>query len=218
MTRFESSALPRAAIPVGRSVRSLAPTRPRRMLLAAAAAGALAASTLLAVLPTTTAAAPGAAAATAYKETNWDELVPKDWDPLKRFREMNLGAMSESSPRVLELMREMRETWDNAPTNFRMDGAEVKLPGYVVPLEEAKGGMKEFMLVPYFGACIHTPPPPANQIVHVVASKAVKGLRMMDAVWVSGTLKTARRDSVMGVSGYRMDAVEVVPYAPPAKP
>jgi hypothetical protein len=73
--------------------------------------------------------------------------------------------------------------------------------------------------VPYFGACIHTPPPPANQIVHVVADKPIKGLRTMDAVWVSGTLKPFRQDSAMGMSGYQMRAAVVAPYtAPVARP
>ena len=74
------------------------------------------------------------------------------------------------------MMRQMRELWDNAPTNPKMDGARVRLPGYVVPLEEVKGELKEFLLVPYFGACIHSPPPPANQIVHVTSQHAAEGL------------------------------------------
>ena len=45
------------------------------------------------------------------------------------------------------------------------NGKQVKLPGFVVPLEYSdKGRVKEFLLVPYFGACIHYPPPPPNQI------------------------------------------------------
>ena len=124
--------------------------------------------------------------------------------------------LSDSNPKVLQMMRDMRATWDNAPTVAAMDGAAVKLPGYLVPLEEVKGELKEFLLVPYFGACIHSPPPPANQIVHVVAAKPVKGFRSMDAVWVSGTLKTARQDSAMGMSGYRMNAVVVDRYVPPS--
>jgi hypothetical protein len=56
--------------------------------------------------------------------------------------------------------------------------------------------------VPYFGACIHSPPPPANQIVHVKAQAPLKGWRTMDAVWVSGTLQAARADTSMGASGY----------------
>lgn len=167
--------------------------------------------------PVARAAGPGAApAATAYKDTRWDDLMPKDWDPMKKFRDANVAGLSDSNPRVVQLMSEMREAWDNAPTNQAMDGAAIRLPGYVVALEEVKGELKEFLLVPYFGACIHTPPPPANQIVHVVLDKPVKGLRSMDAVWASGTLKAARHDSTMGTSGYRMQAVAVVPYTAPA--
>ena len=153
----------------------------------------------------------------AFKELRWNELVPPGWDPSKALREKNLGALSDSSPQVLQAMREMRAAWDTAPTVATLDGAAVKLPGYVVPLDEVKGELKEFLLVPYFGACIHTPPPPANQIVHVVATGPVKGFRAMDTVWVSGTLRTKRQDSVMGTSGYRMDARFVDAYVPPQR-
>ena len=104
-----------------------------------------------------------------------------------------------------------------APVNASLDGAQVKIPGYIVPLEQKKAGeITEFLLVPYFGACIHTPPPPANQILHVHPAKAAK-FRAMDAVWVVGTLKTARSDSGMGVAGYRMDAQSVTAYGGGAK-
>lgn len=152
-----------------------------------------------------------------YREAGWDELMPKDWDPAKAFRGGNLGVFSDSDPRVIKMMRDMRDVWDNAPTNNAMDGAVIRLPGYVVPLDETSAGMKEFLLVPYFGACIHTPPPPANQIVHVAVSKPAKGVHMMDAVWVSGTLKVVRGDSVMGVSGYQMQAAQIDPYEPPKR-
>jgi hypothetical protein len=177
-------------------------------------AGAMLAASMAAAAP---ADEPPAPATTTFKEIQWDDLIPKDWDPLKRFRDMNVGAVSDASPRMQELLNQMRDTWDNAPTIAAMNGANVKLPGYVVPLEEVKGGIKEFLLVPYFGACIHVPPPPANQIVHVISTRPLKGVRTMDAVWASGTLHTARQDSVMGMSGYRMQAAEVVPYTPAAK-
>lgn len=153
----------------------------------------------------------------SYKVIEWDALIPKEWDPLKRYRDANLGMMDDSNPKVLQMMRDMRAAWDNAPTVAAMDGATVKLAGYLVPLEETKSGLKEFLLVPYFGACIHTPPPPANQIVHVVIAKGLKGFRTMDTVWVSGTLSTRRQDSVMGTSGYRMDAVVVERYIQPSR-
>ena len=68
------------------------------------------------------------------------------------------------------------------------------------------------MRLPYFGACIHTPPPPANQIVWVVPAKPAAGFHSMDTVWVSGTLRGNRSDSPMGASGYRLDAVLVEAY------
>ena len=150
--------------------------------------------------------------ASQFKEIKWEALVPKDWDPTKRFKSMNLGMLDDRDPRVLKAMREMRETFDNAPTIGSLDGTPIKLPGYVVPLEELQGEVKEFLLVPYFGACIHTPPPPANQIIHVTVTKPLKGLRAMEPVWVSGILKTARQDSTMGASGYKLTTVVLERY------
>lgn len=168
-----------------------------------------------------TGAAPGVAAspppAAGYRNVGWDELSPKDWDPMKEFKGMNLSALSDGDPRANAMLARLREAWDNAPPNSAMEGAAVRIPGFVVPLEETKAGMKEFLLVPYFGACIHSPPPPSNQIIHVLARSPAKGLRSMDAVWISGTLKAARADTSMGVSGYRMDAVLVEPYTQAAR-
>ena len=148
----------------------------------------------------------------AYREITWDDLVPKDWDPTKGFKDLNMGMMSDSDPRAIAALKRMRETWDNAPTNHAIDGQQVRIPGYLVPLEDTKAGMKEFLLVPYFGACIHTPPPPSNQIVHVKPLQPPKGFRSMDTVWVNGTIKTLRSDSAMGASSYRLEAVLVEPY------
>jgi hypothetical protein len=148
----------------------------------------------------------------AYREIQWDDLVPKDWDPLAQFKGMNLGTLSDGDPRAADMLKRMREAWDNAPASNAMDGAAVRIPGYVVPLEETKAGIKEFLLVPYFGACIHSPPPPANQIIYVLPRTPAKELRSMDMVWISGTLKVVRSDSYMGASGYRMEAMAVEPY------
>jgi hypothetical protein len=158
-----------------------------------------------------------AIAAEQFTEIRWDNLVPKDWDPVKRFLTLNRGAMDDSD---MQGQRLMRAVWDNAPTVSAMDDTAVRLPGYVVPLEEVKGELSEFLLVPYFGACIHSPPPAANQIVHVRALRPVKGVRSMDTVWVSGRLTTARQESSMGMSGYQIYAVRVDAYSafkpPPA--
>lgn len=178
--------------------------------------GALAATTFNVVLTRLARAAPDANARTI----TWDDLAPTDWDPSKRILELNrgLGSLDDADPRAAKAMKELREIWDNAPTVAALNGAVVKLPGYIVPLEEVNGELKEFLLVPYFGACIHTPPPPANQIVHVVMMQPAKGYRSMEAVWISGTLATARReDGAMGVSGYRLRAGAIERYGPASR-
>ena len=151
--------------------------------------------------------------ATDFRKISWDDLVPKDWDPMKSLKNLgSTGGLSDMDTRTQQQYARLREVWDDAPTVPELAGQSVRLAGYVVPLDEAKDGLREFLLVPYFGACIHTPPPPANQIIHVRTQAPVKGLRTMDAVWVSGKLGLDRSASNMGVSGYTMIASQVSPY------
>ena len=71
----------------------------------------------------------------------------------------------------------------------------------------------QFLLVPYYGACIHVPPPPANQTVHVVTrdGKAYRG-ELFDAVWVTGTLRVEPLSSDLAEAGYRLENATVAPY------
>jgi len=141
----------------------------------------------------------------------WEELVPKDWDPMALFREKPTALIREGSSAERELMKEMREVWDKAPTRDDIKGQRVRLPGYVVPLDMVGDKLQDFLLVPYFGACIHSPPPPANQIVHITLKKP-QALRTMDVVWVTGVMGIERQDTGMGVSAYAINADAVEPY------
>ncbi len=154
----------------------------------------------------------GAAAPGPARTITWEQLVPPNWDPFKEFKDLNLAGLQDGDPRATELLKRMREVWDKAPVNPALVGQAVRIPGFVVPLEDTKDGIKEFLLVPYFGACVHSPPPPSNQIIHVLPRSAVKNLRSMDAVWISGTLAQVKTDSYMGAAGYRIEAVSVEPY------
>jgi hypothetical protein len=173
---------------------------------------------VLAIVCAMTVPARGRAAenVTAFNLMHWDNLMPPGWDPMKALREKNVASIAEGSAAEVALMRELRAVLDNAPTRSELDGAKVRMAGYVVPLDAYRGQTKEILLVPYFGACIHMPPPPANQIVHVVLP-APRTLRTMDMVSVSGVLKTLRRDSPAGMSGYSMRALLVEPYKPAIK-
>ena len=181
-------------------------------LLAAAGAAAVAFDRTALAQSVPAAKAAAAATPTSFREVTWDDLTPKDWDPLKQFRDTNFAALTDADPKAIAMLKRMRETWDNAPTNVALDGQNVRIPGYLVPLDETKDGLIQFLLVPYFGACIHTPPPPSNQIIEVRPKQPVKGFRPMDTVWISGTLRTLRSETYMGTSSYRMDALRVEPY------
>ena len=155
---------------------------------------------------------PGATLPGSTRTIGWEQLIPAGWDPFKDLKALNLDTLKDNDPKAEEALQKMRKMWDNAPINPLVLGQSVRLPGYVVPLEDLPEGMKEFLLVPYFGACIHSPPPPANQIVHVVLNKPVKRLRLMDVVWVTGPMSATKTDSHMGVAAYRIDARQVAPY------
>jgi len=105
--------------------------------------------------------------------------------------------------------------------NEKLNGKTIRIPGYLLPLEFEDKKVIEFLLVPWVGACIHTPPPPPNQIVHVKLEKGYDiGDDMFAPVWVNGVMKTERNNPELSfVDGkqnidvsYVMQAEEVEIY------
>jgi hypothetical protein len=150
---------------------------------------------------------------TGVTELEWDTLIPEDWSPEKLMDEYNADELNDNDPRAQELMEKLQELWREAPVVTELDGKHVKLPGFVVPLEMDEESIGEFLLVPYYGACIHVPPPPANQTVHVVTAKghAYQG-QLFDTVWVTGELKVEHSTSDLAEAGYRIQGATVEPY------
>jgi len=160
---------------------------------------------------------PAAPAAGTARTITWDALVPPGWDPYKDFRGLDLGTLVDGDPKATAMLKKMREAWDNAPVNQALVNQAVRIPGFVVPLEEGKDGVTEFLLVPYFGACVHSPPPPSNQIIHVLPKSPAKGLRSMDTVWITGKLTTVQTETYMGASSWRLEGSSVAPYLEPRR-
>ncbi len=90
-----------------------------------------------------------------------------------------------------------------------LNGKRVRIGGYVVPLDFESTTVKEFLLVPFVGACIHVPPPPANQIVYVKAEKGFEIGNAFDPVTVTGTIKTEPAFTGLADAGYSIDAESV---------
>ncbi len=143
----------------------------------------------------------------AIRDLSWDELAPANWDPMEEVRKaLRKKQMSIFDERAT---KELRQVWAEAPANKALDGAMVRLAGYVVPVERSDVGLTEFLLVAYFGACTQSQCPPANQAVHVfLAKQPPEDLHTMDAVTVYGRLQVKRIKSFRGTSAYNMEAIQ----------
>jgi hypothetical protein len=151
-------------------------------------------------------------------ELNWDDLIPEAWHPEQLLEGLsvdgtNLDDIADEDPRAATIMDNIMALWKEAPVVTELDGQRVKLPGFVVPVTFDLNALSEFLLVPYYGACIHVPPPPANQIVHVVLpeGKTYRG-GVFDPVWVAGVLRVERFSSALAEAGYRLEALALAPY------
>jgi uncharacterized protein len=93
-----------------------------------------------------------------------------------------------------------------------LNGKLVSIGGYIVPLDFESTTIKEFLLVPFVGACIHVPPPPANQIIYVKSEKGIEITGQFDPVTVKGTLKTETAFTGLADAGYSLtaDSVEIL--------
>ncbi|MEM5515372.1 DUF3299 domain-containing protein [Henriciella sp. AS95] len=94
-----------------------------------------------------------------------------------------------------------------------LDGEFIRIPGYIVPFDfDESRKHTEFLLVPYMGACIHTPPPPPNQVIFVRADPAVKIGDIWSPYWLEGTILTEKNQNAVGDAAYTLDLTELEPY------
>ena len=102
----------------------------------------------------------------------------------------------------------------SADVNESLDGALIRIPGFVVPLEfDEEQTISQFFLVPYFGACLHMPPPPPNQIILVNAPKGIQMSALYDPFWIEGQLSTSFQENDMATSAYAMQLQRIEPYS-----
>ena len=158
-------------------------------------------------------ASSSSAQGSAYPEMDWEKLIPPNWEPLKDFKSLNFSGMSDNDPRAIAALRKLQKAWKNAPLNPAIQQEKITISGFIVPLDSSDSTtIEEFLLVPYFGACIHVPPPPSNQVIHVVPEKPLKGFQIMDPVTVQGVLAPSHIDTPLGSAGYQMSGKSVTLY------
>ncbi|WP_312124383.1 DUF3299 domain-containing protein [Pseudomonas sp.] len=143
----------------------------------------------------------------APRALSWGELIPEGAPPPPPPAPLHQGSLDESGPAALQQS-------PNAPVVKALEGQEVKLPGYIVPIMVTEEGeVTEFLLVPYYGACIHVPPPPSNQIVYVKGAKGVELAQLHLPYWVEGLLHVDSASTDMAEVGYQMQASQVTHYS-----
>ena len=166
-------------------------------------------------------------------EITWEDLMPEGEDELLEtlyvefYQEFERNLVRNSTPLsqattqetdVSSLISEgsAADTMEQIGT-FNVvkdfDGKRIRVPGYVVPFDfNADAEHKEFLLVPYFGACLHTPPPPPNQIIFVRSDVAAKIENIEEPVWLEGTLTTGEFLNDLGNSAYELNLTKLEPY------
>lgn len=145
--------------------------------------------------------------AAELRTLSWSELIPADaLPPPPPPLLLHDPASAESAPPAVQLM-------PAAPVVDALDGQRVRLPGYLVPLAvDTRNRARTFLLVPYFGACIHVPPPPSNQIVQVHSDDGLALDELWQPFWVTGELHVEHSSSELAEAGYRMPAAQIRPY------
>lgn len=105
----------------------------------------------------------------------------------------------------------------DVPIREELDGLKVRMVGYVTPISFAPGSramkVDTFLLAPFTGACIHVPPPPANQLVLGYFEQGIDlATRLsLDPVMVVGSLTAEKTNVDVTVAGYQMN-VESMEY------
>ncbi|HEY7746483.1 MAG TPA: DUF3299 domain-containing protein [Desulfuromonadales bacterium] len=153
---------------------------------------------------------------TELLEIGWADLIPAGWITDELLDSLNVEGLDDNDPRAQAALQKIREEWDRAPVVEGLSGQRVRIPGFVVPVEGDGKTVREFLLVPYFGACVHVPPPPSNQVIHVLPDQPVPGEWDMAPVWVEGVLTVTPFTSSLGKAGYQLRGIKVEEYQEPS--
>jgi len=143
-------------------------------------------------------------AAAEAREIMWEDLIPAGVAYSEIIGE---GYMDERND-------VWRPVYDENSTKLNPDlnGAHIRMPGFIIPLESSSAGVTDFVLVPYVGACLHTPPPPANQLVITTSKTPWPNTDLWAAVWVTGRIEHDIQSTELGEIGYKLTAEKIEIY------
>lgn len=152
-------------------------------------------------------------AARGVERIGWEDLMPEGEN--ERLAQMYQAqmAMLFSSPIAEGSAGDVGIQIGTFNTVKELNGKKIMIPGYTVPFEFGPDAqIKEFLLVPQFGQCLHNPPPPPNQTIFVMADKPIKMKDLAQAVWIEGTIYTQIQESELADAAYTIKLERITEY------
>ena len=160
-----------------------------------------------------------------FRTIEWTDLIPKEdldalLNPPESLDDIADGSVEDqiASQMQLAIAQASDSRYQQALMSTQVipafDGQSVRVPGFIVPLEfgESEKQVTKFFLVPYFGACIHVPPPPPNQIIYAEFDKGFKLESLYDPFWLSGVIRTTMIENDMATAAYAIKVEQIAPY------
>jgi len=159
-------------------------------------------------------AAANDAASRGVREIGWEELMPEgEEERLAQLYQSQMAMLYAGGPIAEGSAADTMVQIGTFNTVAELNETKVRLPGYTVPFEFGSNAeISEFLLVPQFGACIHTPPPPPNQTIFVMLEKPVKLKDLPQTVWLEGTIYSQIQESELADAAYTIKASLVEEY------
>ena len=163
------------------------------------------------------ASAPAVSAdAQSYEDIDWTELMPAEDLSALLNRPAFLDDIADGSAQdsldsfqQRQLEDEQAQQYQAALSSTRViqefDGKAIRIPGFIVPLDQNEDKeVTRFFIVPYFGACLHMPPPPPNQILYVESEQGITLENLYDPYWFEGIVSIEQKVDAMGTSAYSL--------------
>jgi hypothetical protein len=146
---------------------------------------------------------PGNARAEDFIDLDWEDLLPESETAIPRaFR----GVIDHASAPLID------QQPASSGVRTEWNGQIVRLPGFVVPIDYKGSGVTAFILVPYAGACVHVPPPPANQLVFVSTETPYETKGLFEPVNVTGMFGVSSISTQLAQVGYALSADKIEPF------
>lgn len=142
--------------------------------------------------------------AAVFREITWDDLIPPGVPYSEIIGEGEMDEQNDFWQPIFDA--------NATKLNSSLDGAYIKMPGYIIPIDLSADGITSFILVPYVGACIHTPPPPPNQLVFVTTDIPWHSEDLWDPVWVIGRMRNQLQSTEIAEIGYSLTADQIETY------